>query len=403
MKVEIGFDLAPNGVGDWFTLDDAVKGELNNTTYKLSGEVLVDVTDEVKQVTTRRGRSRTLEKFTAGVASVVLDNRSRLFDPLNAAGPYYGSIVPRKQVRISVSDEPLFTGNVEDYDFDYSPDGDSTATVRAVDGFALLADAVLTPGTQTAELTGARVDAVLDDLDWPATMRAVSAGGATLDADYVGDNINALTYLAKVELSEPGAFFMSKHGFATFRDRADLQDFAASSVEFGPNDIPFVDYRAASVTEEMKNQVSVTYYGGSAVAGTAVASDAASQLAYGIFDVTYDTLLGDATDAQDLADTIVAQYAEPLYRVDAITVVLEDLSAAQQASVLGLELGDVALVSWTPNNVGDPISQYVTIDQIEHNADPVRHTVTFTLSQTQAAFVLDDAVFGRLDYNTLGF
>ena len=72
MKVEIGFNLSVNGVGNWFTLDDATKGKLDNVTYKLAGEVLVDVTSKARDVSVRRGRSRTLERFTAGVASVIL-------------------------------------------------------------------------------------------------------------------------------------------------------------------------------------------------------------------------------------------------------------------------------------------------------------------------------------------
>jgi len=45
----------------------------------------------------------------------------------------------------------------------------------------------------------------------------------------------------------------------------------------------------------------------------------------------------------------------------------------------------------------------VTIDGIEHSASPSIHDVTFTLSETQVSFVLDSAVFGELDDDSLGF
>lgn len=403
MKVEIGFDLSAGGTGAWFTLDDPVKGELDNATYKLSGEVLVDVTDRVRDVSVKRGRSRTLEKFTAGVASVVMDNRDRALDPLNTAGPYYTSIVPRKMVRVSRDGAELFTGNIEDYSWGYSLGGDATAQANAVDGFALIAQSVLPAGTATAELSGARVSAVLDTLGWPAATRAISTGQATLDADTVEDNVNALSYLGQVELSEPGAFFVSKAGAMTFRDRADLENFTTGGLTFGPTGVPFIDYSPASVTEEMLNSVAVTWYGGTVVAGTAVASDAASQLAYGVFDKQVNTLLASEVDAQSLADYLIAQYKDPTYRIDTITVVLDGCTSAQVAQVLDLELGDAVLVEWTPNGIGDPISQYVTIDAIEHRASPARHDVTFTLSATSAAFILDDVHFGILDTSTLGF
>ena len=71
--------------------------------------------------------------------------------------------------------------------------------------------------------------------------------------------------------------------------------------------------------------------------------------------------------------------------------------------MLDVELGDIATVTWTPNSVGAAISQIVTVDQIAHEASPDRHNVTFTMSETTAAFLLDDANFGVLDEDLLGF
>jgi hypothetical protein len=71
--------------------------------------------------------------------------------------------------------------------------------------------------------------------------------------------------------------------------------------------------------------------------------------------------------------------------------------------VLALDLGTVVKVLWTPQGTGSQITQYVTIDGIEHKAVPYFHEIVYTLSETQAAFLLDDAVFGRLDYNNLGY
>jgi len=120
MKVEIAFDLAANGLGSFFTLDDPVKGKLDNTLYVLGGDVLVDVTSTVRQVSVKRGRNRQLEKFTAGNANIILDNRNRIYDPLNTASPYFGSIVPRKQIIITDEDQTIYTRQVDDWNFDYS-------------------------------------------------------------------------------------------------------------------------------------------------------------------------------------------------------------------------------------------------------------------------------------------
>jgi hypothetical protein len=110
-RVQIALDLSASGVGSYFTLDDATRGVLDNTLYKLGGDVLIDVTAKVLSVQVRRGRSRQLERFTAGNANIVLDNRDRAFDPLNTASAYYGSILPGKQVIIDRDGATIYTGS----------------------------------------------------------------------------------------------------------------------------------------------------------------------------------------------------------------------------------------------------------------------------------------------------
>ena len=404
MKVEIAFDMNANGAGDFFTLNDATKGVLDNTGYPLAGEVLVDVTSTVRNVSIKRGRNRQLEKFTAGNANVIMDNRTRDYDPTNTASPYFGQIVPRKEVTISDQGVTIYTGQVADWNFGYTPGGDSTAEVSCVDGLTLLVDPFLPAGTATGETTGVRIGKVLDAVDWPDFRRNISTGGATLAADVVeADEIAALDYLNKISLSEPGAFFVDVDGNVVFRDRDDMQN-ASGSVIFGTGGISFWEIAVEYGVEEMNNQLAVTYYGSTAIAGTAIASDAASINAYGTFDRTIDTLLANSDDALELADFQVGIYAEPRFRVDKITVDLDMLSTIDQQTTLGLELGDVVTVKWTPNNVGDALEQVVSIDSIEFTATPSpSRSISFTLSETTAAFILDDALLGKLDSNSLGF
>lgn len=404
--VELGFNLAANGIGDYLTLDDPVKGKLNDAAYPLAGDVLVDVTSTVRDVTVRRGRSRTLEKFTAGLAQVTLDNRTRNYDPNYTASPYYGSIVPRKQVSISRDGKAIYTGNVEGWSWDYDMSGDATAEVRAVDGFASLAQADMTAGTAPGSTPGARIGTALTYAGWPTAQRNLATGNATLDADVIADGVNVLQYIQRVEASEPGAFFMSKDGLATFLSRAQLQDPTSGNVTFGSGGVPIVEYQAASLTDEMKNSVSVTWTNGSAVGGTVTASDATSISAYGQFDYSLDTLLDDSLQAQRLADWLVSSYKDPKYRIDSVSVLLESLTTMQQGQVLDLELGDVVTVAVSLpniNSVGSAVSQVLSIDAIEHRIGVDRHFVTFTMSETTTGFVLDDPVFGVLNSNSLGF
>lgn len=404
--VELGFNLAANGIGTYLTLDDPTKGKLNDAAYPLAGDVLVDVTGQTREVTVRRGRSRTLEKFTAGLAQVTLDNRTRLFDPTYTAGPYFGSIVPRKQVSISRDGRAIYTGNVESWSWDYTLSGDATAEVQAVDGFASLAQADMTAGTAPGSTPGARIGTALTYAGWPTAQRNLATGNATLDSDVLAEGTNVLSYIQKVEASEPGAFFMSKDGLATFLSRAQLQDPNSGGVTFGSGGIPFIEYQAASLTDEMKNNVNVTYTAGSVIGGTATASDQTSINSYGQFDYTLDTVLSGGLQAQRLADWLVASYKDPKYRIDSITVLLESLSSAQALQVLDLELGDVVSVAVSLpniNSVGSAVSQILSIDQVEHRIGVDRHFVTFTMSEATTGFVLDDVNFGVLNFDRLGF
>ena len=402
MKVSVAFDLSANGIGDYFTLDDTTKGVLDNVTYVLGGDVLVDLTDRVRSLQVKRGRNLQLGRFTAGAANVTFDNRDRYLDPLYTSSPYNGSIVPGKQVQIEHVGFPMFTGNVADWNLNYDIGGDSTAEASCTDGLASIANQVVTAGTATAQLTGARIGAYLTDVGWSTTARAISAGQATLGADVIDANTNAVTYLTAAVDSDPGALFVGKTGLMTFRDRNDLQSFT-SGATFGPSAIPFIGVQVQYGAETLYPTVIVNYWGGTAVAQV-TATDATAASLYGNADLTVDTLLGSNTDASALAGYLLGRYANPVYRVESLTVALHGITTAQVTTVLNLELGDMILLDgWIPNGVGSAISQYLTIEGIEHQADPATHFVTFTLSQAQASFQLDSAIFGVLDEDRIGY
>jgi len=135
--------------------------------------------------------------------------------------------------------------------------------------------------------------------------------------------------------------------------------------------------------------------------GTATASDATSQVTYGVTTRSIDSLLTDA-GLQPLADYIVARYSEPEYRIENVTVNLRALSPTQQADVLSLELGDQADVVFTPNRIGVPIAIRNRVIGISHDVGVDEHRVSFSFEDLPFDFfILDDAVVGKLD-NTDG-
>lgn len=401
--VEIGFDLSSLG-GPFFTLDDSVAGVLDNTEFLLGGTLFYDVSQFLLGVQVNRGKSRELDRYNAGQSSVVFDNRARTFDPLYTSSPYFGQIVPHREIRIKSNGSALFYGVIDDWNFDYSPTGDNTASAFSSDGFTLLATQSLSAHTATSQLTGARVNAVLDrpEVSWPASIRNIETGAATLQADVVDEGTNVLEYLQTVEKSEPGSIFIGKDGYLNFQQRT--QDISSTAVKtFADNGtgISFNNLQVVYGSEQLYNRIVVTRLNGTAQ----IAEDTDSQTQYGISTLDQDgLLLNSDTASAELATYLLSRYSEPEYRFEALEIELANLPISQQNDVLSLELTDVVRVKFTPNGVGSAIDQYAQITGITHRTNSVSHTVTIGLSTLDYAnFVLDDSVFGQLNDDRLGF
>lgn len=398
--VEVGFELT---VGDtpYFRLDDPVKGRLNNANYRLAGPIWIDITDNVFSVSVSRGKNRELDRYSAGRASVSLNNEDRTFDPLNMDSPYAGNIIPRRAIRVTTNGYTQFTGVIEDWNLDYDLSGKSNAIIESSDAFALLAQQTLTAGTATTQLTGERIEAVLSQptVAWPLTQRSIDVGTNQVGADVFDGNV--LQYLQKVEASEQGQLFMSREGYVRFVNGAVTITSGLSAVLFA-DDGTGVPYKNAAVsygTELLFNQAEV-----SSPAGTATANNIVSQDKYGITQTNVDTLLSTFQQTESLSSFWVNKYGEPEYRFQDLTVSLEALTGDQKIGVLNLELGDIIQIKFTPNQIGSPIERYGQIIKIDHSVGIDRHDITFSVGSLQYSFlVLNDTGFGILDTNALAF
>tara|TARA_R110002126_G_scaffold3894_2_gene21468 strand:+ start:122 stop:1315 length:1194 start_codon:yes stop_codon:yes gene_type:complete len=385
------------GAVEGFILDDPVAGVLDNTVYTLGGTVFKDITSRVISATTSRGKNRDLDRFSSGTLNITASNEDRAFDPNYASSPYAGAIVPRREVRVTVDGVRVISTTIDDWNYGYSPDGSSRAEIVATDEFTLLARQVLTAGTATPQLSGARVSAVLDMLSvaWPADRRSIDTGESTLGADVFEGN--ALQYLQKISDSEQGLLFIAKNGDLVFRDRLDATPTTASLTDFADDGtgIPFTLTAVNYGSELLYNQAVVT-------SGelSAQADNDRSQVAYGVTSVELDTLVSTSAQLQNLADFLVQKYGDPEYRFETISVNLDTVGATYKATCLGLEIGDVVSITFTPNGIGAPIQQYGQIIRISHELEPLRHDMFISVSSLDWTFlVLDDAVFGKLDSN----
>jgi hypothetical protein len=373
---------------------------LGNTEYRLGGTDFFDISAFVRSVSIKRGKNRDLDRYSSGTLNVSLNNQTRFFDPFEATDI---DPLPRIPVRVRYDGADQYNGIVEDWNYSYDPGGVSYASITAVDDMAKLARRnILTEGTATAQLSGARVEEVLDmfTVNWPEDQRDIDLGDSFLCSGPF-DGENALEYLQLIETSEQGQLFIGKDGKLVFRSRSDSAPRSAGLVTFA-DDGSAIGYNQVRVnygTELMVNRATVN-----GPLGTAVADNSLSQVTYGVIAENIDVLCASQVTLQGLANYTVAKYANPEYRFESLVVDLKMLEPGDATTVLGLELGDVVLVKFTPNEIGSAVEQYAQIIGLSQSIGVDTHEITFQLSSLQfTSLVLGDPEFGIIGKYTLGF
>jgi hypothetical protein len=139
-------------------------------------------------------------------------------------------------------------------------------------------------------------------------------------------------------------------------------------------------------------------------ATVATADDTASQAEFGVATLDRQGLLFAQDDQlAPVAEYLVNRYGNPQVRIRTITVNAHALSAGVRSQVLALDFGDVIRARFTPNQIGDPIDQYLTVEGVSHSISNLTHQVSFDMELiTYFPFELDSNDYGILDTNVLG-
>lgn len=398
-----------NNVGTatgFLTLDDPIKGQLDDADWVLAGDLAQDISEYTSGVTVTRGRrSPIFTDIPAGRWTITLNNLDRTFDPYHTSSPFFGNIVPGKRCRIVTNNVTIADGFIEDWNLFYAPNGRSTAQIVCTDPLAALAAVQLDTWTTTSQAAGARINAILDrpEVNWGLN-RDIDTGVTTLQADTVLEGTSALVYAGQVTRSEFGRFFATRDGVVKFTDRdANLSTLSGVILTDDGTGIPYQALDVIYGTEQLYNEIRFTRVGGT----QQTVSDADSIEAFRARTLTRTDLL-HSTDQQvdDLANYLLNIYATPVLRIDRVDIELAGLTDQQRASLLQLDISDTVEVIFTPNGIGDPINQWCSIEGIDHRINPDRHTITLHLGSTVTAgtfLTLDDPVLGRLDFNVVGF
>ena len=206
------------------------------------------LTDRLRAFDIRRGRKDELGVAEAGTMSAILSNDDRALDPTNASSPYFPDVEPMRRVRLRLVWEDVtyavFHGFIESIAPSWPAMGfDNVAEIRAVDLFKSIQLFDLNGPAWPQELSGARINKVLDLMGWSAAMRTIAAGQHVVAEEIAANetlNIQptatgpALGYIQEVAASEDGLFFIAADGRAVFQDRRYRADNAGvPNVRFG--------------------------------------------------------------------------------------------------------------------------------------------------------------------------
>lgn len=407
-----------------FTLDDPVRGVLDNTQYVLDGEgEFASVMDGCIGVSVKRGRRDIGDQFSAGTMSFTLNDTlaGGVFNPFDQSSPYFDTaeskpgLAPMREVRLIRYDasnvaQYLFKGYVVNYDYNFALGGIDTVTVYCADQFYLLAQTYLDEFNPSAETSGERIETVLDlpEVDFPALDRDIATGTVDLghDSAYtVPAGTNVLQYISQInDTAEFGRLFMSAEGKLTFQNRvgATLSASVADFHDDGTN----IPYNGVGISFEADAVINRTVVTG--LNGTSATDENATSIATYFIQTTSITnsLLHDATQIADAAAYLLNP--EPEARYTSVETDFLMLTNAQRDTVASIEIGNTITVEKTfSSGTGtSELAQELSIEGIEHTIDVTSgHHILLSTSPTTIVYelVLDDAIYGRLDAgNVLG-
>ncbi len=387
-------------------------GILGTNVLQDSADVIVDVSNQVNSIQTNRGRTALSDQFQTGSLTLRIVDQNGDFNPQNVLGPYYNLLTPMKKVQITATygatTYPIFAGFITSYVTTYPDESEADlamTTIQAVDAFRLaqLAQISTVTGASAGDLSGTRINEILDEIDWPISQRDIDPGLTTLQAD-PGTNRTALQALQIATESEYGAIYVSADNNFVFQDRGVTAGSIAGTPTVFADDGSGIDYFDATwILNDVLvfNKATITRVGGS----PQVALNQASIDKYFLHSYFLDNLLmqSDAV-ALDYAQAYVASRQETSIRVDAIVLDLyTDNYNSGIIAALDLDFFDPITVKTTQPG-GSILEKTLQIFGVRMAITPNSWKTTFTtLEPVIDAFILNNSIYGTLDYNVLSY
>ena len=386
-------------------------GILGTNVLADSASVIVDVSNVVDSIQTIRGRNAQADQFQTGTLSLRIVDQNGDFNPQNPSGPYYNLLTPMRKVQITATygatTYPIFSGFITSYTTTTPKNANDVVytTIQAVDAFRLAQNAQISTvaGTPAGQLSGARINALLDAIDWPASMRDVDAGLTTMQAD-PGTARTSLAAMQVVEISEYGALYVDAAGSFVFQDRAvTAGSTGATPTVFNDNGTDISYFNAVWRLDDtlVYNSASITRPGGTAQ--TAINQPSIDK--YFVHSYNQQNLLMQ-TDAValDYAQAYVASRAETSIRCDAIQLDLyTDNYNLGIIAALSLDYFDPVTIT-TNQPGGSTLTKTLQVFGVAQSITPNSWKTTLTtLEPIIDGFILNSSLYGLLDSGVLSY
>ena len=376
-----------------------------------SAAVIVDVSNVVDSVSIKRGRNPQVDEFQTGTMTLRIVDQNGDFNPQNPSSPYFGLLDPMRKVSISATSVgvtyPMFSGFITSYTTSTPLNANDVVytTIQAVDAQRLAQNAQIATvtGATAGDLSGTRINQILDMISWPESMRDVDAGLTTMQAD-PGTARTSLAALQTVTNSEYGAFYVDASGSFVFQDRSvTTASIGGTPTVFNDNgtDIGYANALWRLDDTLVFNQANVSRAGGSVQS----AVNAASVEKY--FAHTYNIqnlLMQTDAVALDYARAYVASRAETSVRCDAIEL---DLYTDNYANgiLAALDLDFFDPITITTNQPGSStLTKTLQVFGVAHTVTPNKwRTVFTTLEPVIDGFIIGNSNYGVLGQNVLSY
>jgi hypothetical protein len=409
-NIAVSFDFSSGATfGTGFVIGSDKNGIIGTSSFGSSDVILpvVDLTPNVYEITIKRGRNILRDTYEAGTAIVrVLDPDSN-FNPQSVTSPYYPYLTPLRKVRISATtattDKFLFSGYVTDYKYSY-PTSQETGYVDIYcsDAFRLFQMANITAVTDSGagQDTGTRINKILDQVSFPASMRTIATGVNTCVADPATSR-TSLDAIKNAEFSETGAYYLDGTGTAVFKNRTQvMSSLAATPIEFNQTTgIPYQNLKYAFDDKLIINTCTFTRVGGSPI----TVFDQTSIDKYFPHGITQDNLVAQ-TDAlvTDIAREFISTRKDTTIRIDEMTVDLLDTSVPTD-TMIGLDFFDnLKITNVQPD--GSTIVKTLQCQGINWSITPNKMTaVITTLEPIGDAFIIGSSTYGIIGVSTFSY